>query len=192
MKTSAFFVRVSFLTFAALAAVLLGPASVARAGGCPTCTSSAECVDTFDGGIAFCVVHDAPVGCGAQTTLCCPGQGCGIDGSGRPTCEGTSCHVIDAVDAGTDAGADASASGTDAGTSGTDAGASGTDAGSSGTDAGASGADAGAGRMDGGTSAPSSSGCGCSAVGRSGANGAAWLALGLALLVVRRRTRRAR
>lgn len=193
----------SFLVLAGVLAVLAVPTGVAHAGGCPTCSSSAECVDQLDGGLAFCVVHDNPVGCGSVTTLCCPGQGCAIGAGSRPTCEGTTCHVIDAVDAGagtdaavvdTDTGVaetDAGGAGTDAGGAGTDAGATGTDAGGTGNDAGGAGNDAGTSTgMDGGTSTPASSGCGCSAVGSRGPTGAALLALGLGALVAGRRARR--
>jgi MYXO-CTERM domain-containing protein len=61
----------------------------AHAGSCPTCTTAADCA----GG--FCVIHDTDVGCGTALNLCCPGQGCAIDGNGRPSCEaGNTCAVM--------------------------------------------------------------------------------------------------
>ncbi|MCB9592474.1 MAG: hypothetical protein H6719_07060 [Sandaracinaceae bacterium] len=82
--------------------------SVALAGGCPTCTTDAECVPS-GGGEGFCVEWSRDFGCGSQRVACCPGQGCDTF-SGRPSCEGADadgdmiddCHVLGAaVDAGT-------------------------------------------------------------------------------------------
>lgn len=185
--------------FGLLSILLLVP-SVALAGGCPTCTTSAEC-----GADAFCVEWSRDFGCGAQRVACCPGQGCAAF-SGRPSCEGVDsdgdglddCRVVD-EDAGTpavDAGPpslDAGPSGTDAGPSGTDAGPPGTDAGPSGTDAGGMAADAGGTSGDAGTSPTDDGGCSCragaaglgSASSRTNASRAvaACLALGLLSLV---------
>ncbi len=69
------------LLLLALLSSLLLPARAAHAGGCPTCAADSDCAAD-----AFCVVHDSDVGCGAQRSLCCPGQGCSAP-SGRPSCE---------------------------------------------------------------------------------------------------------
>lgn len=174
------------LRFTLLTLVLtLLPLSVAQAGDCPTCTTSADCTSA-GGGPAFCVLHDGPVGCGSLTQLCCPGQGCGIDGSGRPSCEATgTCTVVeDLIDAGTPDAGGSDAGGTDAG--GTDAGS--TDAGA-GSDAGAR-TDAGGGMDAGGTDAGptpvSTGGCGCRAGHGSLGGLASLLAVALALVVRRR------
>lgn len=173
--------RFSLLTF--VLAVL--PLSVAHAGSCPVCDSSDDCT-TSGGAPGFCVLHDAPVGCGDMVMLCCPGQGCAIDGTGRPSCEaaGTCTVVEDLIDAGVpDAGSDAGesdAGGTDAGES--DAGES--DAGG-GTDAGP-GTDAGGTGMDAGTAPASTGGCGCRA-GQGSLGGLASLLAVAAALLVRRR-----
>jgi hypothetical protein len=83
--------------------------SPARAGACPTCDDASDCAAPA-GGPAFCVLHDSDVGCGEQRRLCCPGQGCGIGGDGRPSCEASgTCLVVDAT-------ADAAVAGDDAGT----------------------------------------------------------------------------
>src|SRR5881296_3891674 len=85
-------------------ALLLAPLP-SLAGGCPTCTTSADC-----GAGAFCVRHDAPFGCGSQLQSCCPGQGCGIDTNGRPTCENQHTCVVVGEDGGVP-GADMTAGG---------------------------------------------------------------------------------
>ena len=173
--------------------LLLTPLSVARAGDCPTCTASTECSSSSDPG--FCVVHDAPVGCGALVTLCCPGQGCGIGVDGRPSCEAAgTCTVIEDIvaDAGmSDAGmSDAGTSDTDAGTS--DTGIAGSDAGGSdtgvvGTDAGSSGTDSGV-RMDAGVTPPVEGGCSCRVPGSSDPSSAlAWVSIAIGLMLSRRR-----
>ncbi|MGE0784564.1 MAG: MYXO-CTERM sorting domain-containing protein [Sandaracinaceae bacterium] len=181
-------------------ALLFAPAT-ALAGGCPVCTTAMDC-ETASPGLCtdtnpcFCVMHDHDVGCGTARMICCPGQGCATF-SGRPSCEGTTCSVVDgpypAGDAGM-SGADAGSTGTDAGSSGTDAGSSsGTDAGpSAGTDAGSSsGTDAGTGGgMDAGPSGGMDDGCGCRVTGgRTSNGGLALLALTALGLVVRRRRR---
>jgi hypothetical protein len=157
----------------ALSLVSFAPLSVAQAGACPTCDSSDDC--TSSEGPAFCVVHDDEVGCGALTTLCCPGQGCAVT-DGRPSCEaaGTCTVIEDLTDGGLpDAGgADAGGTATDTGV-GTDAGGPGIDAGT-GTDAGTSTGGGGGGCR---ASAPSSS-------------AAALVLAGLAAIALRRSTRR--
>lgn len=175
----------------AAAALVLVPGGLARAGSCPVCTSSSECTSFEDGGVAFCVLHDNPVGCGAEVMLCCPGQGCST-ASGRPSCEGDTCTVVEDLVDGGPGGTDAGPSTTDGGPGDIDAGPSTTDAGPSGSDAGGTTSDSGAGGMDAGgtTPPPSSAGCGCRVGG--GASDVAGLgALGvLAALVARRRIRR--
>ena len=133
----------------ACAASLLWPRG-ASAGACPVCESAADC-ESPSGGPVFCVLHDGDVGCGDARQICCPGQGCAITGAGRPSCEGTSCTVVDGPEA--DAGmadVDGGLHGDDAGTIGPiDGGGGATDSGLHGDDAGT----AGSGRHDGG--------CGC-------------------------------
>ena len=172
--------RFAILSFAFLGLAFLGLAApgVALAGACPTCTASSECTNP-EGGAAFCVVHEATVGCGDLVTLCCPGQGCAISG-GRPSCEaaGTCTVIEDLADAGMpDAGMADTGTGTDTG-AGTDTG--------TGTDTGM-GSDAGPGMDAGGT--PSTSGCGCRT---SSASPTIPAILGLAGLVVTLAARRRR
>lgn len=161
--------RLAPLTLGLAAALSLFAPSTARAGGCTSCTTSAECVAMF-GAPAFCIAWDDPAGgCTGVPVACCPGQGCSAL-SGRPSCEAEGrCHVVD-QDAGTSSGTDAGSGGRDAGTS-------------SGTDAGT-----GSG-MDAGTTPSPRGGCACGVAGH--ANGAgALVALGLVLAVLaRRRTR---
>lgn len=176
------------------AAAALSPGSVARAGSCPICTSSAECTSFDDGGVAFCVRHAGPVGCGAELTLCCPGQGCNTF-SGRPSCEGDTCTVIeDLVDGGPGA-TDGGPGGTDGGPASTDAGPSPGDGGPDGTDGGPSTSDAGMVGMDaGGTTPPvtTTPACGCRFGARtSPAGGLAALAMVVSLVAVRLRRSRA-
>ncbi|MCA9605010.1 MAG: hypothetical protein KC619_05425 [Myxococcales bacterium] len=178
--------RTTFVSLVLL--VLLGLPSVALAGGCPTCTSDADCT-VPGGGPAFCVEWSRDFGCGTQRIACCPGQACDTF-SGRPSCEGADgdgdgvddCHVL---------GADV-----DAGPSDTDAGSSDTDAGSSGTDGGSSGTDAGGGPMDGGGTAGvdagtggTDGGCSCRA-GTTRADGWSLAALSALMFVWRRNRRR--
>jgi hypothetical protein len=82
------FARLAVVGLVFVVAAALG--APAHAGGCPPCQSNADC----PGG--FCVIHDAPVGCGDELQLCCPSQGCGIDMSGRPSCEAAgTCMVVE-------------------------------------------------------------------------------------------------
>lgn len=152
-------------------AVALFPAT-ALAGSCPVCTTSADCTAS-PGEEAFCVLHDRDVGCGAERQICCPGQGCNTF-SGRPSCEGTTCVVVDgATDAGTP--------GTDSGPSPADAGGTPVDGGGAAIDSGTSGTDAGRGTTSGG-------GCGCRAAdGGSPLAALALVTLIATALVVRRR-----
>lgn len=156
--------------------VTLAPLSVAQAGACPTCDSSDDC--TSSEGPAFCVVHEDEVGCGALTTLCCPGQGCAVT-DGRPSCEAAgTCTVIEDL---TDAGV-ADAGGTDAG--GSDAGTAGdvgvVDAG--GMDTGSAGADAGV--------VTGTTGCGCRGGGSTRSGVLALVGIALAFTLARRRALR--
>lgn len=130
----------------------------ALAGSCPVCTSSAEC-SAPPGEAAFCVLHHHDVGCGAMRQICCPGQGCNTF-SGRPSCEGTTCVIVDGA-------SDAGRPGTDSGTPALDGGGTPIDSGSGG------GADAGPRPSSGG-------GCGC----RASDGGSPLAALALALLIV--------
>jgi MYXO-CTERM domain-containing protein len=153
--------------------------SVAHAGGCTPCTTSAECVEAF-GDPAFCIEWtDGTAACPGSATPergCCPGQGCATF-SGRPSCETEGrCTVVDDGD-------------TDAGIPPFDAGASdlgvGVDAGP-GTDLGGGGTDLGGG--SGGTSRRSG-GCGCHVGGERGDSLAA---LAFALLAIGALARRRR
>ncbi len=164
---------------------LLAAPSVALAGGCPTCTSDADCMDP-GGGAAFCVEWSRDFGCGSLRMACCPGQGCDTF-SGRPSCEGAD-RDGDGVDDCVVVGA-----GTDAGPGGTDAGPPASDGGPSGTDAGPTGSDAGGGAMDGGGpvgvdagTGGTEGGCACRASRSTPGAGLAPLAL-LALGLLRRR-----
>jgi MYXO-CTERM domain-containing protein len=140
-------------------------ASVATAGDCPVCSTSADC--TRDGGNpGFCVRWDTSPGCGTTVQICCPGQGCNLAANGRPSCEAAGrCVVIgEATDGGT---ADASTA-TDASTT-TDVATTADTGTTSGSDAGT--ASDGATSMDapGGDAAGTGtrpSGCGCSVTGR--------------------------
>lgn len=184
----------SLLAFFFSLAVALSPGATALAGDCPVCTSSAMCSSFDDGGVAFCVLHAGPVGCGASTMLCCPGQGCST-ASGRPSCEGTTCTVVenlsDAGTAGTDAGTiDGGSTGTDAGPSGTDGGPSTMDSGGATVDGGGPTPDAGGGgTVDaGGTTPPATTNCGCRTTSNRGAPlGLSALALVLVGVASRRR-----
>ena len=183
--------RFQFTITAFALCLVVAPGSVARAGSCPVCTSSSECTSFEDGGVAFCVLHDGPVGCGAEVMLCCPGQGCST-ASGRPSCEGATCTVVEDLVDGGPGGTDAGPSAADAGPGDLDSGPSTTDGGPSGSDAGAVTGDSGASGMDAGgtTLAPSAAGCGCR-VGEGPSDLAGLGALGvLAALVARRRIRR--
>ena len=160
--------------FAAL--IALAP-SVAQAGGCTPCTTSAECVTAL-GDAAFCIVWtDGTTACPGSAMPargCCPGQGCATF-TGRPSCEIEGrCTVVDGLDAG--------APRPDAGGPPRDAGP-GSDAGP-GFDAGPR-IDAGA-----GTGTRRDDGCGCHVGGpvntRLGLFGFALVALAL---VVQRRSR---
>lgn len=179
----------SHFAFLSISLVALGATTapgVAFAGGCPTCTSSADCVATEDGGVAFCVLHDSEVGCGAEVMLCCPGQGCGITAEGRPSCEGTSCSVVG------EAMPDGGPMDVDAGPTGSDGGASGTDAGA-GADGGPTGGGDGGGTTmppDGGTTTEDDGGCGCRiAAPQRNVGGMLAVAGAIALVIARRRRR---
>ena len=169
------------------AAVLWLP-SVALAGGCPTCTTDADCVPP-GGGAGFCVEWSRDFGCGTQRIACCPGQGCDTF-SGRPSCEGAD-RDGDGVDDCAVLGADAGVPGTDAGPAGTDAGPVGTDAGPGGTDAGSSGGDAGPTGLDAGPTMMTDGGCGCRVGARSSGPGLALVGL-VAFVALARRSRSSR
>ena len=152
--------------------------SAARAGSCPTCTTSADCTAFEDGGVAFCVLHASDVGCGGELQICCPGQGCNTI-SGRSSCEGTTCTVVDGAP--------------DAGPAESDAGPSAADAGAA-DDAGISvmGDAATPPPMDGGTPMMTeTSSCSCR-VGEGRSQGAAGLGALLLLAALTWRRRRAR
>jgi len=170
------------LSVLSLALVALSPAT-ALAGACPTCTTSADCTDP-GGGPAFCVLHDGDVGCGSVRQICCPGQACNTF-SGRPSCEGTTCTVVDGTDAGPPA-EDAATSTEDAAMSTFDAGASGpVDSGASGPlDASSVAADTGRGPET------TTSGCGCRAGSPSAGPLALLIAAGLGLALAGRRRAR--
>ena len=124
------------LALLAISSLFLLAPSFALAGSCPSCTTSADCMDP-SGGPAFCVLHDDDVGCGMTRQICCPGQGCSTM-SGRPSCEGTTCTVVDgppAPDAAMSSPDAAMAAGEDAGSTPSDTGTVAIDAGSPGRDA---------------------------------------------------------
>ena len=171
------------LSVLSLALVALSPAT-ALAGACPTCTTSADCTDP-GGGPAFCVLHDGDVGCGSVRQICCPGQACNTF-SGRPSCEGTSCTVVDGTDAGPPV-EDAAAPTDDAAMMSTeDAGASSPlDSGTSAPlDASSTGADTGS------SPATTSSSCGCRAGSPSAGPLTLLIAAGLGLSLAGRRRAR--
>ncbi len=170
------------LSVLSLALVALSPAT-ALAGACPTCTTSADCTDP-EGGPAFCVLHEGDVGCGSLRQMCCPGQACDTF-SGRPSCEGTSCTVVDGTDAGPTA-EDAAAPTDDAAMSTVDAGATAPlDTGAAALlDASSTGADTGRGPET------TTSGCGCRAGSPSAGPLALLIAAGLGLALAGRRRAR--
>lgn len=92
-------IRAKLLSLSALTfGTLITVAGEARAGGCLTCTTNAECSIVSQD--AVCVRYDSDVGCGADRQLCCPGQGCALDNDGVPSCLGVNCELVEAPDAG--------------------------------------------------------------------------------------------
>jgi len=180
--------RASVASFVFVAA--LAVPSVALAGGCPTCTTSADCMPP-GGGEGFCVMWSRDFGCGSQRVACCPGQGCDTF-SGRPSCEDQDsdgdgvddCQVIDEdagapmVDAGPPTAGDAGPPGDEAGVPDPDAGP------------GMTGMDSGPAMMggDAGPEPMSDGGCSCRAAGTPSRTPLALLLLLPALTLLRSRT----
>ena len=142
---------------------LLALPSVALAGGCPTCTTSADCMPP-GGGEGFCVEWSRDFGCGPQRVACCPGQACDTF-SGRPSCEGADSDGDGADDCTIFGGA------MDAGPAAADGGPGAADAGPTRADGGPAVTDAGGATPDAGPTPVTEGGCGCRATGRSSAGG---------------------
>ncbi len=166
------------------ATVLFSP--LALAGGCPTCTSAADCKGISAD--AVCVEWNEDPGCGGKLMICCPGQGCAVDSNGMPSCVATGkCKLVGSAGAGGGAGTAGSAGAASGGSAGAAAGGSaGSATGGTTSGSGGSVSGGGSGNAPGGSSGDDG-GCGCRVSNKGAPTGLALLLAGVAVALRRRR-----